>query len=627
MLLGTTYAWFTDSVTSTGNIIKTGTLDVAMSYADGSEDPATAQWKDASEVAIFDYKNWEPGYVAARHLKIENKGSLALNWQLRIVANGVVSKLADVIDVYYLTGADVKALTRADVAGLTPLGTLTEILGTNNNISKTAVGQLKAGDSATVVTLVLKMQEDAGNEYQNLEFTSDFSVQLIATQMADENDSFGNDYDSEIAVPSPEAPAALVRPLEELNINVGANSEYGNYAGQLLLNAGYKFEPTELSAEMSQYKHWHADFVVSADRNVPADSIILAGYYSAYCDLLNNGNWVALTSSDAVTAGTEIRLVQAMAGGAINVTYKDLCEYGNDGKGFQCGVAALNPSALAGTTLTVELRMYETEGNWDDVSHNATEVGPDAYITIGTFTYTFPYPAVEVTSVTNDAELAEALPNGKTNLSLANGTYHMPAVAQGKIFTVSSASGNAEDVIIEVVPTGAGESGGQLDYSLDGSNVCFNKVTVKTNSRLYAGFARLEATYNNCIIQNTFNLATGKAVFNNCEFNITNEYIRVNGASKAEFNGCTFNTDGRAILVFQDGTSVAQEVIVKDCTFNATAAAHTWNGIHVAAVSYDGSQGGTYTVTFEGNNVVDSDFNGLWQIKAGEANVTVNGLN
>ena len=33
---------------------------------------------------------------------------------------------------------------------------------------------------------------------------------------------------------------------------------------------------------------------------------------------------------------------------------------------------------------------------------------------------------------------------------------------------------------------------------------------------------------------------------------------------------------------------------------------------------------GTYVVNLEGNNVVDTDMNGLWQIKTGAANVTVN---
>ena len=233
-------------------------------------------------------------------------------------------------------------------------------------------------------------------------------------------------------------------------------------------------------------------------------------------------------------------------------------------------------------------------------------------------------PVIADVTVSSDSELADAIAKGETVIGLKAGTYHMPAAAKGKTLTLI---GESKDAVIEVVPAGQGEANGQLDYSLDGSTVTFNNLTIKTNSQTYAGFARLSGTYNNCVIQNTYNLGTGNSVFNDCEINITNEYLRVGGATTATFNKCVFNTEGRAILVFQDGTSVNQTVTVKDCTFNATAAANTWNGIHVAAVSADGSQGGTYVVNFEGNNVVDSDFNGLWQIKAGEANITVNGLN
>ena len=105
MLLGTTFAWFTDSVTSSGNVIKSGTLDVEMYWAAGTEDPDAASWTDASKGAIFDYDRWEPGYTVARHLKIENKGTLALNYKLAIIPHGEVSKLADVIDVYYIPGS------------------------------------------------------------------------------------------------------------------------------------------------------------------------------------------------------------------------------------------------------------------------------------------------------------------------------------------------------------------------------------------------------------------------------------------------------------------------------------------------------------------------------------------
>ena len=63
MLLGTTYAWFTDSVSSDNNIIKTGTLDVIMEYADGGKSPEGATWNDASKEAIFEhqgFQRWHP---------------------------------------------------------------------------------------------------------------------------------------------------------------------------------------------------------------------------------------------------------------------------------------------------------------------------------------------------------------------------------------------------------------------------------------------------------------------------------------------------------------------------------------------------------------------------------------
>lgn len=193
MLIGSTFAWFTDSVTSSGNIIKSGTLDVTMEWADGTKAvPAddSNDWTDASTGAIFDYDKWEPGYVSVRHIKIANEGTLALKYQLNIVANGEVSKLADVIDVYYVDPA-VQVADRTALTNDNKLGTLTEVLA---NISTTASGNLKAGEKDTI-TLALKMQESAGNEYQDLAIGSDFSIQLLATQLTHESDSFNNQYD------------------------------------------------------------------------------------------------------------------------------------------------------------------------------------------------------------------------------------------------------------------------------------------------------------------------------------------------------------------------------------------------------------------------------------------------
>ena len=196
MLIGTTFAWFTDSVTSSGNIIKSGTLDVEMYWANGTEALDSASWNDASTGAIFDYDLWEPGYTEVRHVKIENKGNLALKYQISIAANGTVSELADVIDVYYLDPAE-QVNNRTALTADKKLGTLTEVLAA---ISTTASGDLEPGQNHTV-TLALKMQESAGNEYQGKEIGADFSVILAATQKDFEEDSFGKDYDEGLTPP------------------------------------------------------------------------------------------------------------------------------------------------------------------------------------------------------------------------------------------------------------------------------------------------------------------------------------------------------------------------------------------------------------------------------------------
>ena len=191
MLVGTTFAWFTDSVTSSGNIIKSGTLDVEMYWADGTEAPDSTTWEDASTGAIFNYDKWEPGRVEVRHIKIANKGTLALKYQIKIVANGEVSDLADVIDVYYVDPA-VQVSDRAQLTDANKLGTLTQVLA---NISTTASGNLKATEKHTI-TLALKMQESAGNEYQGLSIGTDFKVVLMATQDNVEEDAFDENYDN-----------------------------------------------------------------------------------------------------------------------------------------------------------------------------------------------------------------------------------------------------------------------------------------------------------------------------------------------------------------------------------------------------------------------------------------------
>ena len=85
MLIGTTFAWFTDSVSSSGNKIQTGNLDVSMGWVDAKEDPDKATYKDASEGAIFYNELWEPGVTEIAYLRVANAGSLALKYQLGVM--------------------------------------------------------------------------------------------------------------------------------------------------------------------------------------------------------------------------------------------------------------------------------------------------------------------------------------------------------------------------------------------------------------------------------------------------------------------------------------------------------------------------------------------------------------
>ena len=88
MLVGTTFAWFTDSVTSTNNIIKAGNLDIELEYWDGDS------WEDvAGRSDILTNELWEPGVTEVAYLRLANAGTLALKYQLGI---NIVSELEGV---------------------------------------------------------------------------------------------------------------------------------------------------------------------------------------------------------------------------------------------------------------------------------------------------------------------------------------------------------------------------------------------------------------------------------------------------------------------------------------------------------------------------------------------------
>lgn len=149
------------------------------------------------------------------------------------------------------------------------------------------------------------------------------------------------------------------------------------------LQASFTFETTESAeeAQNSKYRYWHADFVVYANKEVAANSVALAGQYDLFNDVTNKEGWVVLQADTTIPANEEIRLLQLMG---VTGNYEELCNYIPV---FKCGVAGLDDS-VAGTTLSVELRLFETKDPSETESNTHNEE-TGKYITIGTYTHKF----------------------------------------------------------------------------------------------------------------------------------------------------------------------------------------------------------------------------------------------
>lgn len=230
----------------------------------------------------------------------------------------------------------------------------------------------------------------------------------------------------------------------------------------------------------------------------------------------------------------------------------------------------------------------------------------------------------ETTYISNQEELVEALANGATNLILEDGSYTIPgnigsttrAANPGRTVAITGLSKN---VVFEIASVG-----------VNGANISFNNVTLNYSNATYTGVQHAgEMSYNDCVINNGHCLYGSSETYNNCQINLNSNYLWTYGAGEVTFKGCTFNTDGKALLVYTETATQIQSVNITNCTFNATKTAQTGAGDDCAAVEIDSSlvKKGSYTVNFEGVNVVDSDFAGLYRIKKGAelGNVTVNG--
>ena len=182
MLVGTTFAWFTDTASTAVNKIVAGNLDVDIvdennnSLDGGSLSFIKAGAGTDAEAAIL----WEPGATFfTQGFKIVNKGNLALKYKVVVSGTTGDAKLLKAIDFAFVTD---NTTPNADPESFANEGKL-----------------LKQNDSAPanngVYYLRGHMKEEAGNEYKNLTLDG-ISITVYATQYTYEKDSFDELYDA-----------------------------------------------------------------------------------------------------------------------------------------------------------------------------------------------------------------------------------------------------------------------------------------------------------------------------------------------------------------------------------------------------------------------------------------------
>ena len=179
LLIGTTFAWFTDTANTAVNKIQAGTLDVELQYEKETgvwenAENVTLQFKVGGAIPAADTQIlWEPGCTyELPALRVVNKGDLALKYKVIITGINGDAKLNDAIEWKY----------------------------GNQTLASEYEGKLAAGVEGEAFVISGHMKEDAGNEYQGLSIDG-ISITVVATQDAVEYDSTGNQYDASAVLP------------------------------------------------------------------------------------------------------------------------------------------------------------------------------------------------------------------------------------------------------------------------------------------------------------------------------------------------------------------------------------------------------------------------------------------
>ena len=237
MMAGSTFAWFTDSVSSGTNTITTGKLDVQLLH---TNQHVTTAKEVGQNTLLFTDENgksidWEPGAVAYENFTVKNSGELALNYRLALDLNnantiaGTDKSLKDVLKVKVVKGSvmadDVSEQALQNAKGFAEVtdGQISIPEQAKDPAEQKLLQKGPEGDSSKTYGVIVYWQPNPEKDYEyNLsnypdkdaagkpidktsdgktELSIDLGVSLGATQAPEESDSNGSDYDTNAICP------------------------------------------------------------------------------------------------------------------------------------------------------------------------------------------------------------------------------------------------------------------------------------------------------------------------------------------------------------------------------------------------------------------------------------------
>ena len=400
MLIGSTFAWFTDTASTAVNKIQAGNLKMEVTY----KNTAGGNFEKVDkETPVFNNEAlWEPGHVEYVVLKVSNAGSLALKYKLGInIANEVGStnvnnnafKLSDYIRFAVLDGD--KTEDGVDRDALVAAATDSKLI--KEGYSKE--DHLLAGenDSEKVVTLVVWMPTTVGNEANHKKDVDapsiDLGITVVATQYNYESDSIGPDYDKFADYPEVQ-PVTTLEQLQEVltsdDINGKTIKLYDNLDNVTNLRISNKDIALDLNGKSLKTEHLQVNgskIVIkdtSEDRNGKIETTdSYAVVQAENSDVtIESGKFISRYNKDGGSGYAPVISVRnselTINGGYFENT--------NDVGSYNYLIKAPSYSRTEKTTITINGGEFVSHRNYGYIVTGDSDANVDVVINGGTFT-------------------------------------------------------------------------------------------------------------------------------------------------------------------------------------------------------------------------------------------------